>query len=578
MVIEINSNKLCNERQTINFTNNVLTLVGENGCGKSSILEAVFEKYIEDEQIRTICFSSGQNELFTNLFYRHKQRNRRYLQKEENQYISSFYFNYDWVRVLVFFASVLKQNGRVREFLVSRGYIDVNGEDDVSSKLHFPFRIRKYYKARIDNEILEEAKPDFDFETKLVRKSYFHEILVRLLAVYNITFEFGDEKYQTLFKRGLELNSSKVFQIFTDKDINRIFSFWAIATHTYERNIDIDECSLVFKNNMEFRQLSDGEYQLLSIYALIDLFDSNNTIFLFDEIDSHLYYRNLEKLWNVLKNQLSGKVITTTHIADSILRNDYDDLKLIERGKIENELTLRELAKRLTSVVGKEKFEFQLASRTKNIVLIDHEDDWMIFKKLASKKLNEDTSLVFSKIIPFQRTSNFNNNYDVFGLGKLKFVKEFKEQINGTNIQTQKIFLICDKDKLSRNSISNDLQVGFPNDYKELKNFNNISTFLLSWKRLEIENYLLSVSMLNNKGKLNDLQNQFGRVQLSINDNLDDCADIEEFDAKALLHPLYKPNGFSETLLDNLIDLIPNEEISGDIVTMYTFLKDNIAQ
>jgi GTPase SAR1 family protein len=137
MVIEINSNKLCNERQTINFTNKVLTLVGENGCGKSSILEAVFEKYIEDEQIRTICFSSGQNELFTNLFYRHKQRNRRYLHKEENQYISSFYFNYDWVRVLVFFASVLKPNGKVREFLLSRGYIDVNGEEDVSSNYTF---------------------------------------------------------------------------------------------------------------------------------------------------------------------------------------------------------------------------------------------------------------------------------------------------------------------------------------------------------------------------------------------------------------------------------------------------------
>jgi ABC-type multidrug transport system ATPase subunit len=578
MVIEINSNKLCNERQTINFTNNVLTLVGENGCGKSSILEAVFEKYIEDEQIRTICFSSGQNELFTNLFYRHKQRNRRYLQKEENQYISSFYFNYDWVRVLVFFASVLKPNGKVREFLVSHGYIDVNGEDDVSSKLHFPFRIRKYYKARIDNEILEEAKPDFDFETKLVRKSYFHEILVRLLAVYNITFEFGDEKYQTLFKRGLELNSSKVFQIFTDKDINRIFSFWALATHTYERNIDIDECSLVFKNNMEFRQLSDGEYQLLSIYALIDLFDSNNTIFLFDEIDSHLYYRNLEKLWNVLKNQLNGKVITTTHIADSILRNDYDDLKLIERGKIENELTLRELAKRISSVVGKEKFEFQLASRAKNIVLIDDEDDWIVFKKLAHKKLNEDTNQVFSKIITFKRTSSFNNNNEVFGKGKLEFVKEFKNQLNGGSPETKKFFLICDRDKLSKNSILADLQVNIHNDYNGLRNFNGINTHLLSWKRLEIENYLISYSMLTNKGKIQDLQNKFGRIQFIANDNLDGVADIEEYDAKTLLHPLYKPNGFNETLFNELIALIPTEEISEDIVTMYTFLKNNIVQ
>lgn len=578
MVIEINSNKLCNERQTINFTNNVLTLVGENGCGKSSILQSIFEKYIEDETIKTICFSSGQNELFSGLFNKHKRQNRNYQKKEENQYLTSFYFDYQWVRVLIFFATVLKPNGKVREFLLSKNYIEVINGEDVSTKLNFPFRIRKFYKSKIEAEILAESKPDFNFETKLIRRAYFHEILLKLLEVYHISYDFGDGKEQTLFKRGLTLDSRKTFQIFTNRTIERIFSFWALATHSWDRNIDIEECRLFFKNNLEFRQLSDGEYQLLSIYALIDLFDSNNTIFLFDEIDSHLYYRNLEKLWNVLKNQLNGKVITTTHIADSILRNDYDDLKLIEKGKIENDLTLRELAKRISSVVGKEKFEFQLATRAKNIVLIDDEDDWIVFKKLAQKKSTEDTNQVFSKIITFKRTSSFNNNSEIFGKGKLEFVKEFKNQLNGGNPETKKIFLICDRDKLSKNSILADLQVNIHNDYNGVRNFNGISTHLLSWKRLEIENYLLSYSMLTNKVKIQDLQNRFGRIQFSANDNLDGIADIEEYDAKALLHPLYKPNGFNEILLNELIALIPAEEISEDIVTMYTFLKNNIAQ
>lgn len=577
MVIEISSNKLCSENQIIDLsTSNILTLVGENGCGKSSILEAIFLKYIEDNSVRTVCFSSGQNELFTSLFNKHKQRNRKYQHKEENQHITSFYFNYQWVRTLVFFASILRPNGKVRDFLLTKGYIDVIDGDDVSSKLHFPFRIRKYYKSKIEGEILAESKPDFDFETKLVRKAYFHEILVKLLTVFDISYDFGDGKAQTLFKRGLVLNSNNVFRIFSDRNIDRIFSFFALATHSWDRNIDIEECSLVFKNNVEFRQLSDGEYQLLSIYALIDLFDSNNTIFLFDEIDSHLYYKNLDKLWIVLKNQLSGKVITTTHIADSILKNDFDDLKLIERGKIENELTLKELAKRISNVVGKEKFEFQLVSRAKNVALVDDEDDWTIFKKLAQKKLDEDVNQVFSKIVVFKRTSSYNNNNEVFGKGKLEFVREFKAQLNGGNVQTKKFFLVCDRDKLSKNSISNDLQVNIHNEYNGLKRFNNINTYLFSWKRLEIENYLLSSTMLSSKGKLVELQNQFNRVNFAENDNLDGCADIEEFDAKALLHPLYKENGFSELQLFELIDLIPREEISEDIVTLYNFIKNNI--
>ena len=42
---------------------------------------------------------------------------------------------------------------------------------------------------------------------------------------------------------------------------------------------------LLIKNDLEFQQLSDGEYQLLSIYALIDLFDEVDTVFLLDEVD-----------------------------------------------------------------------------------------------------------------------------------------------------------------------------------------------------------------------------------------------------------------------------------------------------
>ncbi|MDQ1769366.1 hypothetical protein [Labilibaculum euxinus] len=75
---------------------------------------------------------------------------------------------------------------------------------------------------------------------------------------------------------------------------------------------------------------------------------------------------------------------------------------------------------------------------------------------------------------------------------------------------------------------------------------------------------------------LNTLQEKFPRLILEKNDNLDNIADIEEFDAKKLLHPLYKPEGFDESLLNEIIDLIPKEEISEDILKMYIFLKNNI--
>ncbi len=578
MEIKLKRNKLYKYKQVIPFPNHLLTLIGENGCGKSSFLEAIFEKYLNSTKYRTICFSSGQNELYTGLFGVHKRENKRYSKTEENNYIKSFYFNYDWVRILIFFSTILKPEGNVRKYLISKGYVQLDIlEDDMSTKLIFPFRVRKYYPIKISKEIEQESSPDFDMETKLFRKSHFHETLAKILSAFNINYDIEDAESGTLVKRKLTMNGDKAFKVFTDKNINRIFTFWALSTHGYQRNIDIAECKLYFNNNLELRSLSDGEYQILSIYAMIDLFDNDKTIFLLDEIDSHLYYKNLANLWDILQTSIDGKIITTTHISDSILKNDFDNIRLVKRGKIETDLTLRDIAKRLASVVGNSKYEFQLATRIKNIVLIDHEDDWTIFKKLAQKKIKEDVNEIFMQIIPLQRTSGFNNNDDLFGKGKLLFVKDFKDQLNGVDIKTKKFFLICDRDKLSKNSIDEELHVRIHNDFKEVKKFNGITTHLLSWNRLEIENYLLSITMLEKKGKLQDLKNRFPLINFIKKNTLDNIADIEEYDAKDLLHPLYKSDGFDESQLNELISLIPKKEISDDIVKMYNFLKENIA-
>jgi ABC-type multidrug transport system ATPase subunit len=574
MTITIEKNKLCNEKQTIEINDSLITLIGENGCGKSTVLETIFQNYLNNPDYTIICFSSGQNERFTELFNSHKKQNKQFLKKEEDRIINSFYFNYDWVRVLVFFATILKPEGNVRKFLYSKNYIKIEDWQDVSSKLHFPFRIRKYYKNKIDNEIREEAKPDFDFEKKLLRKTHFHKTIVDLLSTFRIDYDFGNDKNKTLKKRDLVLNSENIYKIFTNKDVKRIFTFWALATHSYERNIDIEECTLRFNNSLEFKKLSDGEYQLLSIYALIDLFDSDKTIFLFDEIDSHLYYKNIEKIWKILKTKIEGNVITTTHITESILQNNYNNIRLIQKGKIEQNLTLRELAERLTSIAGKEKFEYELAARATNIVLIDDEVDWLIFRKLVEKKLEKKLNTVFDKIIPIKKTSSYNNTNESFGKGKLLFIKEFKR--TNSKKETKNIFMICDRDNLSKNEIGSDLQVTINAEFKECKAFEGVNSYLFSWRRLEIENYLLSYSMLDSKGKLEELSNRFPHLKFEKNHNFDGMSDIEEFDSKSLTHPLYKQNGFNNELLDEVITLIPVSEISDDILNMYNFILSKI--
>ncbi len=575
--------KLVENEQSLSLAQGVTTFIGQNGCGKSSILEAIFQKYIEDDTYKVICFSSGQNELYTSLFDEHKRTNRRYL-RERNETINSFYFNSEWVRLLVFCATVFKQDGMVRNYLVENGYIQTDTiNDDISSRLDFRFRIRKHYVTLIREELereelgdtSEESDEGYNLDENQLRVTEFHETLEKIVTAFEIDFDFRNN--DNLVKRWLTFDVNRAFQVFTHKDINKIFSFWALATNGWMSNSELPEFRLKFENNLEFKHLSDGEYQLLSIYAILDLFDTESTIFLFDEIDSHLYYQNIEKLWDVLKNT-SGKVITTTHISDSILQNEVESIKLINEGEIEEDLTIIELSKRLSSIVGKEKYEYKVASRIKNIALLDDHVDWLIFKKLCIRKLGGTANAVLSQIVPIKRSSSFETTNEIFGKGKLMFIEELRNQNSGTSMTTENIFMICDKDDLPITQISDNLSVQIHKEFNGIKKFNsNMTTsHLLSWKRREIENYLISPTMLDSKGKLTELTSKYNHLNIRKGETLDNMADIRDSDSKDILHPLYKDGGFDESKLDAIIALIPTTEISEDIEKMFRYIESKI--
>lgn len=570
MTINIPAYKYITNEQNIDFLNgNICTLIGENGSGKSTILESIFNKYIEEDNKKVICFTSGQNELFYSIFDKHKQQSNKF-KPDENNIINSFYFDYWWVRFLVFFAVTIKRNGKVKQYFDEKNY-------DLSSlSIDFKFRVRQPYINQIKNELERESNGEFAIESK--RRTIHYNLLLKLInEKINADYDF-DEINNNIVKRTISLNITEARNILGN-EANKVFTFLSHSTMGWLSNIEIESCALYLQQNnakLEFEQLSDGEYQLLSIYALIDLFDSEDTIFLFDEIDSHLHFSNINKLWEILKT-INGKVVTTTHISESILKNNYDNLLCVNNGIIENSLTATEVFKRLSNVTGQKKYEYKVASKIEHIALLDDEVDWKIFKKLATKKIGSEVIQILDKVIPYKRSSSFNTVTEIFGKGKLEFVREFKEENNGQIIETKNIFLICDRDLLPLTQINNtDLSVNINNTYNVLKTFGTTKTYLNSWKMLEIENYLLSKTMLEHYGKFEDFKNQFTGVNFDGITTFDESEDLRTYDAKAILHPLYKFCGFDEVKLDEMIDKIPANEISDDIVKMYEFIKSKV--
>lgn len=577
--------KISESIQTINVNNGITTFIGGNGSGKSSILEAIFEKYIEDDNFRVICFSSGQNELFTDLFNKHKQTNRKYL-RERNEPIQSFYFNNEWIKLLIFWSSIFKENGLVRTYLKEKGYIEIdNLGDDISSRLDFKFRVRKNYVLNIRKEIEKEELGNnendegYELQENLLRKTEFHETLEKIINTFNIDFDFLNN--DNLVKRGLTFDSKKAFEVFTHKNVDKLFSFWALATNGWLSNSELSEFNLRFKNDIQFKHLSDGEYQILSTYAIIDLFDNQNTIFLFDEIDSHLYYKNLSKMWGVLNNS-QGIIITTTHISESILHNKIENIKVIENGRIEERLTFLELSKRLDGIVGQKNYQFKILSRVLYPVIMDNVNDWTIFKKLVIKKLGDQISETLDKFLPIAKSSGFDSPNEIFGKQKIYFIDEFRKENLNKEILTKEVFLICDKDELPDNQINQNLTVTIHADFNSIKRFNGnqTKTHLLSWKRREIENYLLSPSLFNAKNCIEAINALYNLPNYNIGENLDNITDFRNGDFKTVLRPLYniEVTGFNEEMLDEMISHIPVDEISNDIELVYNYLRDTIAQ
>lgn len=584
MKLTLAPNPLHDQSQIL-YIDKVATLIGENGSGKSTILHSIFSERLNSSgasKLRTVCFSSGQNESFSKNFNEHIRRIRR---RGKSMALSSFYYDKTWSKLLVFLATTLIRDGKTRAFLLEKGYAeesqDIN-KDDISSKLSFSFRIDKRYAQRVQAALKKEEVG----EKGTLRQTPFYrslESFVEGLIDRNYLFE---DKLPTreVELSSYELLSIKFARIDPDEDIDEVdfgddpsISFLTQAVNG--NFINKRSFKLMLLGNIELDDLSDGEYQLLFLYALIDLFDEPQTLFLFDEADSHLHYKNVEKLWSLL-HSIQGKAITTTHLLDSISakENSIEHLKVVEHGRINEDNKIKQLISRLSVLSRAKSVEFEVCGKLPNIALLDDYNDWIIFTKLASRAGLDVNRL--ATVHAMKKSSSYATVNETFGKSKIDWLHGLSK-IESPLVTTQ-IFLICDRDEAALDwSTANGVQVN-GKVYRELLNAvqwpggARVLPYLLAWKRREIKNYLLSYSALQHYGVLGQVNNaELLRAPCYLQPgNPGDNDDIRRLNAKSVIDPLINTDGvgLDTERLQAYIDLIPKEEISEDIINMYNFI------
>lgn len=602
-------NVLHTEEQILNF-DKIATFIGGNGSGKSTILKSIFDEKLKPksklyQDYRIVCFSSGQNENYSERFahYLNSERsNKRALS------LDCFYYDKTLSKLLIFLASTSYPEGLVREFLKHNGYVSESeyGEDE-STKITFDVKVDQAYTNQVAQALVEESKGNSD----VITSKAYHQTLS------NFIHTLIDESYD--FSSSLEVKSIQVSQESLDRVSfetdshtsfdSKVMFFTQAADNDYF--IVKDSFEIVFNKSSEvtpefnkplrLEDLSDGEYQLLFLYALVDLFDRKDTLFLFDEADSHLHYKNITKLWKVF-NDISGKIITTTHLLDSISKAGINNIKVVESGFIENNDSAFRLTQRLEALSEVQSIQFKLVSMYPNVVLMDHAHDWEIFKLLALKKLGIDEKSInemlefLSSFICLSVSSGFKEEFEKkkFGDNKITWLSNFENHYKNLNCCTQNVFMICDRDdypKVLIGTPKNPLIINKHENFtakkvankKKDKSKSLSSTSLLSWNRREIKHYLLSQSALKEHS---DIINQklHPHEQLKVNKTGDLCDDgsfneslakLSSNLVKGVIDPFVNKDGegFCIEKAGAYISCIPREEISEDIASLYNYLK-----
>ncbi|WNJ97340.1 AAA family ATPase [Vibrio ruber] len=453
VTLPLPANVLYDKPQQLIF-DKIATFIGANGSGKSTILKSIFDAKLKGtvyEGYKVVCFSSGQNESYSKNFGEYLNSER---QKKNALNLDCFFYDKNWSVLLIFLATITKPDGLVRAFLKRNKYVIENDfDEDESTSLSFRVKVDKGYINVVSQALEDEQKGDINVITN---RAYHQTLNSFINSLINKDYDFSQPleltdihiKQEDLSKVSFESDGGEAFD-------TRVMFFTQAADNDYF--IVKNSFKLTFKHNdkeITLEDLSDGEYQILFLYSLIDLFDTESTLFLFDEADSHLHYKNIERLWDAFSN-VYGLVITTTHLIDSITKAGIERLRVIEDGLIKSGNNLKHLTERLGDLSKISNVKFQAISFFKSVVLIDDENDWEQFKILAVRKISSNLEEQLkiesnlSNILAIKCSSGYQGlGNDVFAKSKIKWLNNFKEFLIGHTYRTKNIFLICDRDEL----------------------------------------------------------------------------------------------------------------------------------
>ena len=385
---------LCGLELRFNIHENTYVLIGNNGAGKSSLLEAlssIFSTiFLGDRRRFEFCFS---------LVYEFSGRKVSIVNKQD----AEPYFKVD--------NDIVNRNDIVR-YLPQRIICNYSGEELRIKQRYYDPLWQKYerrLKTSSGNEMLRMVFVGKDlWKIILVLMGAYQEkyesfnVFIRdVLGVRGISrVELGIDRDTLLrwmenpvsyYMKGLasKIQSDGSIKL-SDINSNGDSAFTAFNNLSSARSL-INQNRIIFENGVDSDFLSEGEKKMMVVLFILEVIANENSLVLLDEPDSHIHVARKPELVKMFNAAINRENILTTH--SPTLTADFRPEAIIMLDRDENGLARvvdaqkQEVVASLTN--GKWSLQQQnifLASN-KDILLVEGEyDELFLTKALTTLK------------------------------------------------------------------------------------------------------------------------------------------------------------------------------------------------
>ena len=446
-----------------NNTSGVMAFIGNNGSGKSNLLEAISAifKHLYDKKEKDIPFNFS-------LTYTISGKDAVEITKKGSSVTTEI-------------------NGQAKSdpysYLPKQIVAIYSGEEE---------RLwQKYYLPTYQEYIAKIGTETYNNMPKMlyINKFYWHiSLLCLLLNQFNnsedtfcskilgvektnsIKFSFNKANYRS-YKDSIVkqfINKIDKKQEYTLKELKTIieqegytlidvYKFFYIAFTSADQKILQDIVIKYNSENLEIEDFSEGEKKMILIKAALEFAAQEDSVFILDEPDAHIHLSNKVQIRKVFEEyEQNRQVIITTHSPTLTDCLDNESIYMLDRGK----LISTEKQKVLESISGEFWNRFQqntfISSKSPIILLVEGKLD-KIHINNAYRALKEEYP---------------NLNFDIFCLNSETKIQPFLSGLYESDFETDKLYIgVYDNDEAGHKSYKSFDEIS-QKSYKKLKENN----------------------------------------------------------------------------------------------------------